>query len=60
VLHITQFGDAASSVGDLLASSNFGICDTTRKNTQRKTHKFVVFVWYHVSILWSVRIKCTG
>jgi len=30
VSHIPQFGDVASPVGDLLASRNFGICDTTR------------------------------
>jgi hypothetical protein len=29
VSHIPQFGDAASPAGDLLASPNFGICNTT-------------------------------
>jgi hypothetical protein len=38
VSHIPQFGDAAfpagdavSPTGDLLASPNFGICDTTHR-----------------------------
>jgi len=30
VSHIPQFGDAVSPAGDLLASPNFEICDTTQ------------------------------
>ncbi len=36
VSHIPQFEDAVSPVGDLLASPNFGICDTTPQMKQRK------------------------